>query len=565
MPDIVGIAVQGRAIRGVEAKVSRSGRCTVLRTGEVRLPDATVEAGQLRDVEKFADALRELWDVAGFRSKRVRIGIDGRIAVVRRTELPSLGAEKLRKAAGYDIAELLNYPITEAVFDVDEIERIDRGGTPWARALVVAVQESALDDLASAARHAGLRLHGTDLVAEALARAVRAVPGVVTGAVADSGIEPATDSVVAVAECEDSVTNVVVRDASGVLFARTLNVGVGETSISIADELESALAQLSGDDQGMSLTVSDAAVGVSTVVEGIRRTLSYYTTELDQRPIDRVIVAGARGEAAGLLASLEQTLAVSAHTAEPSVPWTLDEPLLGFELPLGVALGAASDTHRHLVLTSDRERAHRRRRTQRLAGVVVSVPLAGLLLMNSLSLRSQSASIRSDADRSEEAADVLSLRLGDLEDTRLQIDQWQAIAQDIESIDDQRLRFGVVVAELAEAMPADSRLVSVQLRRAGEEGNPTAYVGPAPVGLISITGIADDLDGVGRWIEQVDDTWTVDGLWLDQSSFGPLGADEDVGAIFTIEGAITGSARPFEPLVEGGERANTDEQAEVDQ
>ncbi len=536
MPDIVGVAVQGRAIRGVEARIGRGGRCTVLRTGVVQLPDGTFDAGRLQDPAAMVASLVELWETAGFRSKRVRIGIDGRIAVVRRTELPSLKPDKLRQAARYDIAELLNFPISEAVFDVDEIEHFERNGITWARALVVAVQEAALDELASVAKDAGLRLAGTDLVAEALARSVQ--------------VESPGDPV-AIVDCEDSHTNIVVRDDSGVLFARTLNVGVGETSISIADELESALAQLSGESQGSTHNVSAAAAGVATIVEGVRRTLGYYTTELDSRPIAETVVVGARGHFAGLLTSLEETLAMPARTASPTVQWPDEEVFLGFELPLGVALGATTSTARHLVLTSDHQRKQRRRRTDRLVSAAVSLPLAAVLAVSGADLRSQAADARNSADQVEAAAELLAARLGEFEPTRLRVSEWQTVATDIASIDAQRLRFGVVIEELAEAMPDDSRLVSAQLRRGGEEEAPTGYVGPAPVGLISITGIADDLDGVGRWIEQANRTSTIDGLWLDQSSFGPIGSEAEIGAIFTVAGAITPAAGALQSEADG--------------
>ncbi len=533
MPDIVGVAVQGRALRGVEVRISRTGRCAVLRTGVVEMPEATFDAGRLRDPAAMTASLRELWVAGGFRSKRVRIGIDGRIAVVRRSELPSLKADKLRQAAGYDIAELLSFPISEAVFDVDEIERFERNGSTWARALVVAVQESALDELATVARVAGLRLAGTDLVAEALARSVHV---------------ESTGDPVAIVDCEDSHTNIVVRDESGVLFARTLNVGVGETSISIADELESALAQLSGEADGSALDAPGTAVGVANVVEGVRRTLSYYTTELDQRSITETLVVGARGHFAGLLLSLEQTLAIPVAAASSTVPWPDDQISLGFELPLGVALGATNGSIRHLDLTSDRQRKLRARRTQRVASVAVSIPLAALLVLSGADARSQADAARSGADQAQAAAETLALRLDDFEATRQRVAEWQVVATDIEMIDDQRLRLGVVIEELAEAMPDDSRLVSVQLRRAGQEDAPTGYVGPTPVGLISITGIADNLDGVGRWIEQANQTSTIEGLWLDQSSFGPIGSEDEIGAIFTVEGAITAAARPVEAV-----------------
>jgi hypothetical protein len=257
-------------------------------------------------------------------------------------------------------------------------------------------------------------------------------------------------------------------------------------------------------------------------------------------------------------------LAVPTAHAVPSVDWSTTDPFLGFELALGVALGSTRSLRtRHLVLTSDQDRALRARRNQRVAGIAMAVPLAIVLATSSSGLRDRTADLQSGAQQAEANADALALRLTDFEDTRFRVDEWVADASDIQMLDEQRLRLGVVVAELAEAMPVDSRLVSVQLRRTDDEGALTGYIGPEPFGLVSITGIADDLDGVGRWIEQVNATSTIEGLWLDQSSFGPLGTDAQLGAIFTIEGAITGAARAIDPLVESIDLSNDGSDSEL--
>lgn len=535
MPDVVGLAFQDRMLRGVEVRIGRRGRCTVLRTGSVPLPLDVFASERPADQPQVTESIETLWASAGFRSKRVRIGIDGRTAVVRRTELPSAGPEQLRRAASYDIAELLSYPIDEAVFDVDEIERFDRDGTTWARALVVAVRESALTELETITRSSGLRLVGSDLVAEALARSVE---------------HKGQEFPEAIVDCEDSLTNVVVRDHTGVLFARTLNVGVGATSISVADELESALAQLQGEPETDADRRSESSVGIATAVEGIRRTLSYYSAELDDRPIASIVVVGGRASSAGLLPALEQSLGIDARHAVPAVDWPEHDGNFGFELALGVALGSAKAATRHLVLTSDRERQAVRRRNQRVASLAIALPVCAALGMATIGLREESLVVEDSSDLAQGGVDRLALQVENLDDTRALGQTWQAGVNDIATVDEQRLRLALVVAELAEAMPADSRLISVQLRRAGEEVGPTGYVGPPPIGLITVTAVTDDLDGVGRWLEQVEEAQTIEGLWLGQSSYGPLGAADEVGAIFTVEGVITGAARQLEPLVD---------------
>lgn len=542
MPDIVGLTIQQRSVRGVEAKVGRNGRCSVLRTAEVPVDLSAFSNGRLVDAAAFTACLKELWSQGGFRSKRVQLVIDGRLAVVRRTELPSLGDAQLRKAASYDIAELLNYPIAEAVFDVDEIEQFQRNDTTWAKALVVAVQESSLLELGDAVAAAGLKLVNADLAAEALARGVEFTPSA----------EDADDQdlPVAIVDCEDAMTNIVIRDRSGVLFARTLGVGVGESTISVADELESALAQLSGDKSSSMDDNTSTSAGVATVVESIRRTLSYYNAELDERTVHRVSVAGARGQAAGLLAALETTLGVPATAATAAAEWPNGIAIPGFEIPIGAAIGAAGSKTRHLVLTSDHERAARATRRNRVAAAASGVPVAVFLVLAALGIRADVSDAQSTANQGETTTQALALRLSELQGTTQRIAEWQAAVREIDSIEQQQVRMDLVVRELAAHMPLDTRILSIDLQRGVIGDVPPGYDGPTPAGIITITAIADDIDGVSRFIAGVESSAAIDGLWLEQSTYGPIGADGELGALFSAKGVITTAARPAESLVD---------------
>jgi len=543
MPDIVGLTIQQRSVRGVEAKVGRGGRCTVLRNAEVPVGADAFVNGRLVDASAFTECLRELWTQGGFRSKRVQLVIDGRLAVIRRTELPSLGEAQLRKAASYDIAELLNYPISEAVFDVDEIEPFDRNGTTWAKALVVAVEESSLLELGDAVADAGLKLMGADLAAEALSRSVD-----LDFAEAETDEE---DHPVAILDCEDATTNIVIRDRSGVLFARTLGVGLGESSISVADELESALAQLSGEEGDPDNESAPMSAGVSTVVESIRRTLSYYyNAELDRRLVHRVSVAGARGQAAGLLAALENTLGIPASTATTIAEWPKGIAIHGYETPIGAVIGATRSKTRHLVLTSDRQREARSKRRNQVAAMATGIPVSAFLIVAALGIRADVSAARADADTGEETTQALALRVSELQGTSQRISEWQAAVRGIESIEQQQVRMDLVVRELAANMPLDTRILSVDVNRGVVGDLPPGYDGPTPAGIITITAIADDIDGVSRFLAGVESSDVISGLWLEQSTFGPIGANGELGALFSAKGAITAAARPADSLVD---------------
>lgn len=535
MRGVVGLSIGSDAVYAVEVHVGRRGGVEVVAVGSTSLPENVVERGRIVDTDALAATLERLWADAGFTTKRVRMVVAGQLAVVRRTETPSLPPEKLRRAAGLDLAELLPFAIADAAFDVDPIDTFHRDGQEWTRNIVVAVPESHLADLAVAARRARLQLVGTIVSGEALTNTV-------DFAADDDGEH---DEPIAVVDCDESATNVIIRDRSGVLFARTLDSGAGSTSISVADELESALAQLSGTAMLVEPGGDRPSVGVSTVVEGVRRSLSYYTTEIDQRPVRGVILVGSRGRLDGLVNAFVESLAVPVEAGPPLPHWPEQHEPGGFEQALGAALSTTAGL-RHFHLVSDRQRTSRSRRTESVIGAAVAAALLIALFATTSYLKQRSAAVADDLAAVQSTNAQIAARSEGLVGVDELVAAWTSARSDVETLTGQNLRHLVVVQELAEAMPPESRLVSIQLRRNDRLRRPTGFVGPAPVGLITITGTTPDLDGVGRWIESVNATSTVAGLWLQQATYGPVGTDGSEGALFTVEGAITAAARPID-------------------
>jgi len=113
------------------------------------------------------------------------------------------------------------------------------------------------------------------------------------------------------------------------------------------------------------------------------------------------------------------------------------------------------------------------------------------------------------------------------------------------------LALGIVVQQVAEAMPLDSFLLDMRLSRAGLEEPPTGYAGPAPKAVLSLTGVAESLDGVGRWMQAVEEVPVVEGIWLAQSAIGSYDSGEGVGAVFTVDAVVV-------------EAADSDEDSEIE-
>ncbi len=561
---VVGLMIDSDKIRAVELQKWRGKRPKVVGAGEVPLPPTAFVQGAVADPAAICSAMKALWRNQGFTSKRVIMSVDGRQAIVRRSELPSASPDVLRRSAGFDIEELLSYPLDEAIYDVASIGASQRtasesGPEPdsvdWVSTLVVAIHASTRQSLLDAAVGAGLKPIAVHLASEALTRSVLSSPAVSLRG--EAGQPPPAEAdltaspVSAVVSVGESQTDIVIRDQGGTLFSRTLTVGVGESALNVADELESHLEGLSGyhsraDAQTEAERRASAEqAGVSTVVEGVRRTLAYYSSELDQRAIGRLALVGSKAEAPGLLPAMASSLGIVVQPGEPQVAWLQS---LGrwhrYATALGVALceskSGASDRSFSLVPWQDQEdRATNRRRT---VGVGIAVLIAAGLLNVSLRQQDNLADRETAADEAEQARKAIADDLADYDTLIAEVNSLNAAAADLEAVRRQVIRFPLVVQEIAEAMPQQSQLVSIQMSRAISGEQVIGYVGPEPIAVVSLNALTTDISNVGVFINSISDLQLSTGYWLNQSTVGPVGAAEEVGALFSLKGVITEAA-----------------------
>ncbi|MEZ5411991.1 MAG: pilus assembly protein PilM [Acidimicrobiales bacterium] len=539
---VVGVAYDDWSLRGVERR--RPGRSVagrrdeVLAAGAVELDGGVVEHGEIVDVERFAAALRSLWQQAGFATRRVVLGLDARAAVIRRVELPALPPAEMAQAAAYDIGELLSYPVEEALVSAVELDAGGRTDGSAIQVVILAVRQGAVVDLGRAARLAGLHPAATELVPAALVAAIGA----------DRGLAPGSLGVVV--ELGAGSTGVVVHDRGGLLFSRVITAGLGTGAASLSDELEMELALLAGYAGGSAGSApggSTRVPGLATVVEGVRRTLHYYITELDDRPLDRIVLCGAQSGVGGLALELAETFpdaAVLRHE-QPAWPAAGGDPH-AYDDAASVALfGAAGRPDlRRFDLVPAPERARRSTRSRLAVGAAVTVALAPLLVADaSLRWAERGETARESAVAEAHVVDLQG-ELATFQDAQARQAEADRASARVEALRLDDYGLPTVVRRMAEAMPADTFLVSLRVQRSRTGEAPTGWSGPPPPGVFNATGVAGSLNGVGRWLDGVQTLPLVSGLWLSQSAHGPYGPSEQVAEVFTVDGAITDRAEP---------------------
>lgn len=549
---VVGLCFDDGELTAVEFRRARPWReAGVVRAGRLALEPGIVVDGEISDASAFASALKHLWRRHRFRSRSVVVGLDGRTTVLRGVELPALEPAELSQAAAYEIGELLSYPLDEAVVSTIEVGRLSGEDDERVRATTLAVHQDGLLTLHRATRRAGLRLHSVELLASSLLAAI----GVER---ADEVAPPEQEQLGVIVHVSSTMTLVAIGDGHGLVFSRLITAGVTEGETSLSDELELELAMLTGTSTGQTPGTGDdgprVASGISTVVEGVRRTLDYHRNELDPRPVGRLVVCGPQSAASGLVGAMARSMPdVSlVHHRFSGLPADIGDTA-SFDAAACLAIAATTPISTGFRRFDLRPRVLLERRADRrrmLAGAALAALVAPVLAADGLERRA----VIADEARQVEVADLaVEALLGELigfdGDRELEVEA----ARSSERVNDLRqldLGFPSLVRQVAESMPEDTFLISFQLGRANPGEQPTGWTGDPPPATLALTGVADDLDGVGRWLQTVDAVPVVDGLWMTQSAFGPYGATERIAAVFTIDGVVTGPAVPVDLLDE---------------
>jgi type IV pilus assembly protein PilM len=219
----IGVDVGSTAVR--VAEVAAGDIPVVVRAAQVPLPPGVVEAGEVRQPEAVAEALRELWSKSGVKSKQVHLGVGNQRVVVREVALPWLPEKELRDTLGFQVQEFIPMASDEAVLDFDPLGEMDQGGRRMVRILLVAAHKPMVSALVEAALAAKLDPQGIDLTPFAVVRAVGS---------GDEGLDLDSSGDEAIVDIGAQVTSICVHDRGVTRFVRMLPSGGRDITLALA-------------------------------------------------------------------------------------------------------------------------------------------------------------------------------------------------------------------------------------------------------------------------------------------------------------------------------------------
>ncbi len=535
----VGVAFDDQTIRAVElAPAGRLGRPSndvVTKAIAFDLPPGVVDQGEISDVGAFRDCLRELWSEAGFSTKRIAVGLDARAAVIRRAIFPPEAKRGIQQAAEFEIADLLSYPIDEALVSVLDIGSQGSLSPGTVQSLILATRQQTVLDLRQSVKAAGLRLESIELTQAAL-----------TSSISRPNPLP-EDSIGVLVDVSTTVTSVIVHDNDGILFTRVVTAGISASSTSLSDELQKELSILeefgrNDDHSGHDSVAIDPAVASSaTVVEGIRRTLRYVQGDLDTRTIGRITLCGIMSVSRSLASDLAELFPQAEILRHEHKHWPADtDDASQFDEALAVAHAATTTSlaARTFDLVPTVVRDRRAGMSRIGAGVAVAIAMSPVLMANAMDRSDNAQNLRTSTEAVERVVEELRTDLSALDDDQAQEAAAARQTDRVNELLNQEYGFTTVIRQLAEAAPQDSFLLSLRIQRAQRGESPIGYNGSQPGAILSVTGVTEDLGGVGSWLQSVEEVPSLSGLWLAQSATGPYSSEDRTAAVFTIDGAV---------------------------
>jgi type IV pilus assembly protein PilM len=315
---VVGLDVEPTHVAAAEASVN--GHVAVERAAVQPLAPGLVRDGEVTDADGLATVLKEFFSRNKL-PKRVRLGVANQRIVVRTIDLPPLDeGRELDAAVRFQAQEHIPMSLDQAVLDFHPLGRVETDQGERTRVVLVAARRDMIERLLSAVRGAGLRPEGIDLSAFAMIRALGHQRP-------DGEGEGGAELYVSVG----GMTNLAIAAGGICLFTRVSTTGLDGMITDLAerrgltrDHAEQWLAHvglvapvdgIEGDTEIVGDARTVLAAGVDRIVDDVRNSLDFYSTQGTGLAVERAVVTGPAVGIPGFVDQLDNGLAVSVGSA----------------------------------------------------------------------------------------------------------------------------------------------------------------------------------------------------------------------------------------------------------
>jgi type IV pilus assembly protein PilM len=309
----VGLDIGTSAVRAARITSGR-GKSSLVGFGQVALPQGAVGEGEVRDPGVVSEAIAQLWKRARIRHKSAVIGVANQRVVVRTVELPYMEEREFRASLSFLVADHIPMPVDAVELDFEILEDYTAdSGEHMMRVLLVAAATDMIESFVSVVSAARVQPAGIDLAPFAAARAVSPTA---RGEFGSAGAE-------AVVDVGAALTNIVVHHSGEPRFVRILMMGGDHPTSALAEHLGLSFDEAEALKLDLGRGVGSAGSqrvlreSVARIVDEIRGSLDYYSSQEESEPLSAVVLTGGGSLTPGLINQLEQTVRVQVGRATP--------------------------------------------------------------------------------------------------------------------------------------------------------------------------------------------------------------------------------------------------------
>jgi type IV pilus assembly protein PilM len=311
--NVVGLDVEPSHLAAAEA--SANGHVVVERAAVGPLAPGLVRDGEVTDPEGLAAALKQFFAEHKL-PKRVRVGVANQRIVVRTIELPPIDdVRELETAVRFQAQEHIPMSLDQAVLDFHLLGRVQTEQGERSRVVLVAARRDMIDRMLNAVRGAGLRAEGIDLSAFAMIRAL------------GNGSQRAGDGATGTLYVSvGGMTNLAIASGAICQFTRVSTMGVDAMVTDLAERrgltrehagqwlehvgLTAPVDAIEGDAEIVSEARNVVSAGADRIVDEVRNSLDFYSSQGTGVPIERALVTGTAVAIPGFAEHVDRSLSI---------------------------------------------------------------------------------------------------------------------------------------------------------------------------------------------------------------------------------------------------------------
>ncbi|TXK19153.1 type IV pilus assembly protein PilM [Homoserinibacter sp. GY 40078] len=343
---IVGLDFGRGVIRAAEVLGSGGNKPTLVRYHQIAVPTSAIDRGEVLEREVVVAALKQLWSQAGFKTRKVIVGVGNARVLVRELSVPRAPLDRIRESLPFQVQDILPVPVNEALLDFYPIAEADEEGRPVIQGLLVAAIKDSVLAAVEAVEAAKLVPVDVDLIPFALSRALLVGPAA-QGSVALVHIGAATTMVTIAVDGIPQFVRIIQNGSDDINRALVERLGMDEYQAEQVKRRFGLATQGAGPELRPAFEVIYESTG--DLVVAIRNTLSFYVSNRPGAVIERILLSGGGAELNGFPTALADATRIPVRAPGPlerlSVARTVDPNQMaagvaGVTVAAGLTLGS---------------------------------------------------------------------------------------------------------------------------------------------------------------------------------------------------------------------------------